>query len=169
MRQSGARSPGTPLLTCPTVPLVPTGKWACCRACSCALHFQGGRTWNHGAHADYQTLPDEAIQLCPDCHWLWIKASSNIPRRPAASTPADINAHMETQATSCVPAAGLYSPAAASMVVPSRPGGANHLEGSGGGYRRDMVLGSLRNCNPRTNAIRVFGCPDGPHEQHFIS
>ena len=55
------------------------------------------------------------------------------------------------------------------MVVPSRPGGANHLEGSGGGYRRDMVLGSLRNCNPRTNAIRVFGCPDGPHEQHFIS
>ena len=85
-----------------------------CRACSCALHFRGGCTWNHGAHADYRMLPDEAIQLCPDCHWLWIKASSKIPRRPAASTPADINAHMETLVTSCVPAAGLYSPAAAS-------------------------------------------------------
>ena len=31
-----------------------------------------------------------------------------------------------------------------------------------GGYRRDMVLGLLRNCNPQTNAIRVLASPDGP-------
>ena len=42
------------------------------------------------------------------------------------------------------------------MVVPSGTGGRNHLGGSGGGYPRDMVLGPLRNCNPRTNAIRVL-------------
>ena len=42
------------------------------------------------------------------------------------------------------------------MVVPSGTGGGNHLGGSGGGYPRHMVLGPLRNCNPRTNAIRVL-------------
>ena len=48
------------------------------------------------------------------------------------------------------------------MVVPSGTGGVDHFGGSGGGYRRDMVLGLLRNCNPQTNAIRVLASPDGP-------
>ncbi|CAE7509319.1 unnamed protein product [Symbiodinium necroappetens] len=76
---------------------------------------QGRQNRNHapgaeGAHAVYRLQTEEAVQLCPDCHWLWIVSYRAFPSAQQLDIPPDISSHMDRVAAECLPAAGFGSP-----------------------------------------------------------
>ena len=81
-----------------------------CTACSVTIHFRGGCRWNRGAHAVYRLQAEEAVQLCPDCHWLWIVSYRAFPFAQQLDIPPDISSHMDRVAAQCLPGAGFGSP-----------------------------------------------------------
>ena len=52
---------------------------------------------------------EEAVQLCPDCHWLWIVADRAFPFAQQLDIPPDISSHMDRIAAECLPGAGFGS------------------------------------------------------------
>ena len=80
-----------------------------CAACSVSIHYRGGCSWNRGAHASYRIRAEEAIQLCPDCHWVWVQACSAIPLGHHRPAPTDVRDHMTGLADRCLPGAGICS------------------------------------------------------------
>ena len=80
-----------------------------CAACSVTIHFRGSCRWNRGAHSLYRLQAEEAVQLCPDCHWLWIVSFSAFPFAQQLSIPPSISSHMDRVAAACLPGAGFGS------------------------------------------------------------
>ena len=82
-----------------------------CAACSVTIHFRGSCRWNRGAHSVYRVQAKEAVQLCPDCHWLWIVSFSAFPFAQQLSIPPSISSHMDRVAATCLPGAGFLQAA----------------------------------------------------------